>query len=786
MICNQCGNQIEEGAMFCTRCGTPVMNNNQPIPMAPMNQVQANQPTKKRSAGLIIAIAGGVVAVLLVIVLAVVFFLLPMKDSYTTASRDNGKKEEKSKKEKETETQKLTIWFEEIISDGALPDVQVFVTEGYDNPDGEQLYEAVSEEDGKAKLKLEEGEYTLCWEADDYYGGYENLTVTDSALTYTKRMLPQLKAGNAYVLVEWESDEDLDLCIYNAETDEYISITNALDSQGNCLFADNDGEKGYELIRLDDYMSGSYTVYVRDGNSLLQEADSTMSEQGLRISFYTAEGLVYQKEASEDERAGLWSPFYLYDGQAVELDEYIYDMTDYRWAVRDKNDPSGILNEQAMLAYEAFLHGELATDKGYYLTDYIDELAMLTGYVTGIRYGYLDAEADGVQELLVSYECYEGFMMDTVIVNIILEYDGTALRQCYSYDARNYRHGADISYYGVINGGGSGGATHYVFDESVMRADGTVTEIYTAEREYALEGVLYQEPFYSDNVNFAEDGVTPPAGGCAIYQIADQHYIVYDEDVEVPYEEFQEFFDGYGYQTYRQEEIDEIIAAYAQQQGVERWLLEDDTEPEMYALEQEWYHEYVKPEVLKLSEEETEKLADIGCEIFDCIIYTQDWEGWKARNEAMGYSCDFLSGNIQQIVSDSMGSFLFWSGSIEDEQEEAWETYDTSYYKVREETAQAVIEELFDFTYDFTQLGTERKGDAGAYYEDGYVVVYVGTIGGDIGGVYQEMYQEDGYWKAEIVIADDYDDWGKITLYLSQRKNRFGYQIAGCDVERYY
>lgn len=42
-------------------------------------------------------------------------------------------------------------------------------------------------------------------------------------------------------------------------------------------------------------------------------------------------------------------------------------------------------------------------------------------------------------------------------------------------------------------------------------------------------------------------------------------------------------------------------------------------------------------------------------------------------------------------------------------------------------------------------------------------------------------------WKAEIVITDAEDEAeGKITLYLSQRKNRFGYQIAGCDVERYY
>lgn len=778
MICNQCGNQIEEGAMFCTRCGTPVMNNNQPISMTPMNQEQVNLPKQKRSTGLIIAIAGGVVAVLLVIVLAVVFFLIPMKDSHTTASRDNGKTGEKSRKEKETEKQKLTVWFEEIINDSALPDVQVFVTEGYDNPDGELLYEAVSEEDGKAKLKLEEGEYTLCWEADDYYGGYENLTITDSALTYTKRMLPQLKAGNAYILVEWESDLDLDLCIYNAETDEYISITNAMDSLGNCLFADNDGQKGYELIRLDDYMSGSYTVYVRDGNRLLQEADSTMSEQGLRISFYTADGLVYQKEASADEQAGLWSPFYLYDGQAVELDEYIYDMTDYRWAVRDKNDPSGMLNEQAMLAYEAFLHGELATDKGYYLTDYIDELAesddiLLNGYVIGIRYGYLDAGADGVQELLVSYECDE-YVMETVIVNIILQYDGRALRECYSYGARNYRSYADISYYGVISGGGSGGATHYGFDESVMRADGTVVDIYTADREYVLEDAIYQEPFYSDNICFTEDDVTPPEGGCAVYQIADQYYIVYDEEIAVPYEEFQEFYAGYGYQTYRPEEIAESIAAYAQQQGVERWILEDETEPEMYALEQEWYQEYVKPEVLELSEQETQKLADIGCEIFDIV--------WYMENDTSGY---YSSWDIQQAVSDSMGQFLFWSGIIEDEQEEAWETEDASYYKVREETAQAVIEELFGFTYDFTQLGTERTGEAGAYYEDGYVVAYMGWIGSNVGGVYQEMYQEDGYWKAEIVIADDYDEWGKITLSLSQKKNRFGYQIAGCDIETY-
>lgn len=67
-----------------------------------------------------------------------------------------------------------------------------------------------------------------------------------------------------------------------------------------------------------DYITGIYTIYVKDGECLQNGTDSTMEKDNLRVSIYTAEG----------------------------LENYIYDLAQYAWATQDKNDDSYARNDE--------------------------------------------------------------------------------------------------------------------------------------------------------------------------------------------------------------------------------------------------------------------------------------------------------------------------------------------------------------------------------------------------------------------------------------------------------
>lgn len=106
---------------------------------------------------------------------------------------------------------------------------------------------------------------------------------------------------------------------------------------------------------------------MKDGECLRNGTDSTMETDNLRVSIYTAEGLVYEETAVSSESAALWNPVYLHDGTAEGLENYIYDLAQYAWATQDKNDDSYARNKEALAATndEYILKTEVL-DKQYY------------------------------------------------------------------------------------------------------------------------------------------------------------------------------------------------------------------------------------------------------------------------------------------------------------------------------------------------------------------------------------------------------------------------------------
>ena len=227
-----------------------------------------------------------------------------------------------------------------------------------------------------------------------------------------------------------------------------------------------------------------------------------METDNLRVSIYTAEGLVYEETAVSSESAALWNPVCLHDGTAEGLENYIYDLAQYAWATQDKNDDSYARNKEALAAYQEFLRGELPTQEGKYLLDFLadyEDGVDWDGYVDEIDYAYLDLGNDNIQELLVAFVGMDFYCADDDSTDeYILKYDEDGVKVCYEFQTWA-RSDTEVSYYGIVKGSGSNGATSHAKDGAVLDGEGSLIPVCSSEIQGDLS-IGYMEPFHQDGI----------------------------------------------------------------------------------------------------------------------------------------------------------------------------------------------------------------------------------------------------------------------------------------------
>lgn len=220
-----------------------------------------------------------------------------------------------------------------------LSNVNVTFIQGRNNADGESFCQVDINTNDKIPVELPYGEYTVKWSADGYYTGYQNVEVLEKETFVRGWLVPVFEENAAYVLVEWETETDFDLCVYTEQTGRCIGKETTLEDAGSFSYGDNSGTKGYELVFLKDYDGNEYGIYVK-GNQ--EQAENQTSEGGAgrtTVSIYTSSGLLYQKESDAGKGTTLWHCADIRYGQIKEWDEYILDLEEYAWAARDKGNP---------------------------------------------------------------------------------------------------------------------------------------------------------------------------------------------------------------------------------------------------------------------------------------------------------------------------------------------------------------------------------------------------------------------------------------------------------------
>ena len=832
MFCRKCGNQLSDHMKFCPKCGTSViidaqtaqatqiLQTAQPTsPVAPTTQgaaqataaptapvteapaiptapatptasipagtstVQPNSapisptpaPAAKKKGGMKWVFIG-IAAVLLIAAIVFVLFFLRGKNEKDTVTEGTVEETEVSRSKKG----EVSFDFHSITTSDSLENVTILVMSGHSNIDGEPLETLTTDGDGRTSVELDPGEYTLVWKKDGYYNGCRDLDIENDAVTVSTHMIPLLSGNEAYILLQWASDLDLDLCVFNAQTNQYISITSPVDAAGNFLYGDNTGEQGYELIHLKDYLDGIYTIFVRDNDSLANGTGSSMEAGTVSVSIYVPDGLIYYKEADTAEDAALWNPVYLYEGAATDLNNYIHDTTDYPQLTQDKNAPTVASNAEAMSVYEAFLRGEYTTVDGKTLTGLLPEFAPLDdswdGYVDRIEYAYLDLGGDGVQELLVTFVGMDIYNPgDDSTYACVLQYDSTGLKMCYDIYAWA-RSGYNISYYGVVDGSGSGGAATYYFDQTVLNANGEVLPIFSATEEYVVSA--YSGPFYEDGFDPTSFSDMPDAGIC-FYEINDSYFLVYTDDLNVDrasYEEVSAFYGSHGYQIYTQDEIDAILAEQVRSLGIEDRIINDSTEPQIQELDPQYYQEFVNTEDFALTEETTRFLENVAYGLYSALFTTDDFR--SDRTEGYYFPDSLLSDPraLEAVL------WNIYNGTGESFSNASYPYY--SFYQTDGTEVENLLHNLFGGTYDLTVLDSDVNFESVCYYTDGQLVTLAAS-GENEGAVFQSSKDDDYYRQFCTVtfkIENDFEGvTGTVTLSLHKVNNDLGYVITSIE-----
>ena len=767
-----------QGATQATAAPTAPMTEAAAMPDAPMPQVAqapTPAPAEKKKGGMKWVFIG-IAAVLLIAAIVFVLFFLRGKNEKDTVTEGTVEETEGSRSKKG----EISFDFHSITTSDSLENVTILVMSGHSNIDGEPLETLTTDGDGRTSVELDPGEYTLVWKKDGYYNGCRDLDVENEAVTVTTYMLPLLSDHQAYILLRWDSDQDLDLSVFNAQTNQYINITSPVDASGNFLYSDNTGEQGYELIYLRDYTEGIYTVYVRDNESLVNGTGSSMEAGNVSVSVYIPDGLIYYKEADTTEDAALWNPVYLYQGEPTDLNNYIHDLTDYPQLARDKNDLSVVRNEEAMKVYEAFLRGEYTTKDGKTLTGLLPEFSPeddnWNGYIDKVEYAYLDLGADNVQELLVTFIGFDVYEPgDDSSVSHILQYDGTDLNVCYSFGS--YARGVSgITYYGVLNWEGYAGATSTCLEQSVLDSKGNELMLYSADAELEINSYTY---------TFDDNGFDPtsysdmPDAGLCFYEINGTDYIAYENDMNegrADYDAVSAFYGSHGYQIYTQEEIETLVTERARSLGIEEWILHDSTQPQVWELDTQYYQDYLQPDELVLTDETTLFLGivahilylypDFDMEDSDYLrdfLFLLYWEA-----EASGLSTSYFNVEWQRDPSDpESGLYISKTNAI---------------------MVEKLLTQLFGGSYDLTALRYDADAIVDIYYDDGQLICYAAWLQYSEWAQYQRTEDVPYYNEYKKIVftieGDEYVD-GYITLSLRMVNNGLGYMITDFTCSRY-
>ena len=211
--------------------------------------------------------------------------------------------------------------------------------------DGEVVYSDTTV-NGTLKAKgLEPGDYMIRYTGADLFGDEYKITLEPGDNETDTVLLARIEDPEAaYVFITWEGSQDIDACMYNSSTGQYVKYDNPVDDMGNFIYQDNNAFRGYEILYVRDRNADyDHIIYVMDQASVQTGEPSDMEADGLRVRVYTIDGLIEDTSADKEKDAALFSPGSITEGEfeknAVYVDGNLSKLAGYEWTQIEKDEP---------------------------------------------------------------------------------------------------------------------------------------------------------------------------------------------------------------------------------------------------------------------------------------------------------------------------------------------------------------------------------------------------------------------------------------------------------------
>ena len=211
--------------------------------------------------------------------------------------------------------------------------------------DGQVVYSDTTVNGTLTAKDLEPGDYMIRYTGADLFGDEYKITLEPGDNKTETVLLARIEDPEAaYVFVTWEGSQDIDACMYNSSTGQYVKYDNPIDDMGNFIYQDNNAFRGYEILYVRDRNADyDHIIYVMDQASVQTGEPSEMEADGLRIRVYTIDGLIEDTSADKDKNAALFSPGSITEGDfeknAVYVDGNLSKLAGYEWTQIEKDEP---------------------------------------------------------------------------------------------------------------------------------------------------------------------------------------------------------------------------------------------------------------------------------------------------------------------------------------------------------------------------------------------------------------------------------------------------------------
>lgn len=623
MFCANCGKEVSAGDKFCAYCGSPVQTASSPVPLSPEPSMHPI-PKKTVSPVLIGGISAAVLAA--AVVAGSVFYFTSRDDVDVEETSASSEKREKKKADKKKDTP-----ISEMEEEEEVPTVSK-TAETLQNYLETELIPQYGTADLGTQIKEFENEDSY---DDTYYFWTASAGLSDA------KIYDLDQDGEEELLVFLLTKEDITLYIYEAEEDEVrqtaeytqkrYSDMDGYDISWSLLTAKGTpylffSESGYGIFW--DYSTTNAGLYRYDGNKLyapllIKQTQGGSSDFIHTAYQYNADGELLNEEVVLDEdpehESDRTSDYFcqrvaelfgtygisLDSEAAIQKNQSIYHdiakADEYETLLHlemqgeSLSYPITTLHfndfDSPWASYQRFLRREetvqMREDAWYYgdqqkewtlddirekiINEYTSEYHSV---YPSIEYAYLDCGNDGVEELAVRFVGLGIYAPDDDSdLTMIITCKNNSLEVVYSYETWARSYTAPL-YHGCFPSGGSDGAGDHPFDMQYLDADGNLHTVYDAR---ALGGWWFRgiEPDIYDSV-FSSD----PSAEVTHYEIDGADYYVmqsYDTDIDSLCQEYVSLCEQKGRNFVSDDEITELIEAYAGRLGIESdWLYEDE------------------------------------------------------------------------------------------------------------------------------------------------------------------------------------------------------------------